>query len=138
MKNRKIIVPFLGLILIVAAVIFFCRDTSILPLAPEHATSIYFTSYPQYDGSYTVTDNSRIKDIVSAINELNMQEKTTRPDKMSNCYYYFFLNTPNEDISVELDENTILLNNEVYQADTSDLRLLLDQTYNDIMNGKID
>ena len=66
-----------------------------------------------------------------------MQEKTTRPDKMSNCYYYF-LNTPNEDISVELDENTILLNNEVYQADTSDLRLLLDQTYNDIMNGKID
>lgn len=138
MKNRKIIFPFLGLVLIVAAVFFFCRDTSILPLDPERATGIYFTSYPQYDGSYTVADNSRIKDIVSAINELNMQEGTTRPDKMSSCYYYFFLNTPNEDISVELDENTIKLNNEVYQADTSDLRLLLDQTYNDIMNGKID
>lgn len=138
MKIRKIIFPFLGLVLIVAAVFFFCRDTSILPLAPERATGIYFTSYPQYDGSYTVTDNSRVKDIVSAINELNMQEGTTRPDKMSSCYYYFFINTPNEDISVELDENTIKLNNEVYQADTSDLRLLLDQTYNDIMNGKID
>lgn len=138
MKMRKIIFPFLGLVLIVAAVFFFCRDTSILPLDPERATGIYFTSYPQYDGSYTVTDNSRVKDIVSAINELNMQEGTTRPDKMSSCYYYFFINTPNEDISVELDENTIKLNNEVHQADTSDLRLLLDQTYNDIMNGKID
>lgn len=138
MKMRKIIFPFLGLVLIVAAVFFFCRDTSIWPLDPERATGIYFTSYPQYDGSYTVADNSRVKDIVSAINELNMQEGTTRPDKMSSCYYYFFLNTPNEDISVELDENTIKLNNEVYQADTSDLRLLLDQTYNDIMNGKID
>mgnify|MGYP001360864483 FL=1 len=138
MKIRKIIFPFLGLVLIVAAVFFFCRDTSILPLDPERATGIYFTSYPQYDGSYTVTDNSRVKDIVSAINELNMQEGTTRPDKMSSCYYYFFINTPNEDISVELDENTIKLNNEVYQADTSDLRLLLVQTYNDIMNGKID
>lgn len=138
MKMRKIIFPFLGLVLIVAAVFFFCRDTSILPLDPERATGIYFTSYPQYDGSYTVTDNSRVKDIVSATNELNMQEGTTRPDKMSSCYYYFFINTPNEDISVELDENTIKLNNEVYQADTSDLRLLLDQTYNDIMNGKID
>lgn len=138
MKMRKIIFPFLGLVLIVAAVFFFCRDTSILPLDPERATGIYFTSYPQYDGSYTVADNSRVKDIVSAINELNMQEGTTRPDKMSSCYYYFFINTPNEDISVELDENTIKLNNEVYQADTSDLRLLLVQTYNDIMNGKID
>ena len=115
--------------------VFFCRDTSILPLEPESVTSIYFTNYPQYDGSYTVTDNSRVKDIISTINELNMQEGTTRPNKMSSCYYYFFLNTLNEDISVELDENTILLSNEVYQADTSDLRLLLEQTYNDIMNG---
>ena len=122
---------------IVAAVIFFWQDTRILSLAPERATSIYFTSYPQYEGSYTATDNSRIKDIVSAINELNMQEGTTRPDKMSSCYY-FFLNPPNEDISVELDENTIKLNNEVHQADTSDLHLLLDQTYNDMMSGKID
>ena len=137
MKNKKIFFSLFGLILIVAFVIFFCRDASVLPLEPESVTSIYFTNYPQYDGNYTVTNNSRIKDIVSVINELNVQEGVPHADKMSSYHYWFFINTLNDDISVKLGENVISLNNEIYQADTSDLRILLDQTYNDIMHGKI-
>ncbi len=38
----------------------------------------------------------------------------------------------------ELDEDTISINNERYQADTSDLRELLDKTYRDVMSGVID
>ncbi len=41
-------------------------------------------------------------------------------------------------IPVELDEDSISINNERYQADTSDLRKLLDKTYHDVMNGVID
>ena len=43
-----------------------------------------------------------------------------------------------KDIPVELDEDTISINNERYQADTSDLRELLDKTYRDVMSGVID
>lgn len=139
MKNKKIFFSLFGLILIIAFVISFYRDKSVLPLKPESVTSIYFTNYPQYDGNYTVTNNSRIKDIVSVINELNVQEAPHADKiKMSSYHYWFFINTLNDDISVKLGENVISLNNEIYQADTSDLCILLDQTYNDIMHGKID
>lgn len=52
--------------------------------------------------------------------------------------YYFWIQISDKDIPVELDEDTISINNERYQADTSDLRELLDKTYRDVMSGIID
>ena len=142
MKNKRSIYLLLGLILIVMTVIYFCQDTRVIPLEAETADSIRFAIYPQDDSNYTVTDNDRVKEIVCVINELDMeldmQAGTNRVNRMSNNYYYFWIHMVDEEVSIELDENTISLNNEIYQADTSDLRALLDQTYNDIMQGKID
>ena len=57
---------------------------------------------------------------------------------MSDSFYYFWIQISDKDIPVELDEDTIPINNERYQADTSDLRELLDKTYRDVMSGIID
>ena len=139
MKRRKLISLLLGGILIVSVIIiYFCRDTSIIPLDVEYATSIRFSIYPEYDGNYTVTNNDRVKEIVRTINELDMQKETDHANRMSDNYYYFWIHISDKDVAVELDENTISLNREIYQADTSVLRTLLEQTYNDVMKGKID
>lgn len=72
------------------------------------------------------------------INELDVQETTDQVDRMSDSFYYFGIQISDKDIPVELDEDTISINNERYQADTSDLRELLDKTYRDVMSGVID
>ncbi len=85
-----------------------------------------------------VTNDDRVKEIVRAINELDVQETTDQVDRMSDSFYYFWIQISDKDIPVELDEDTISINNERYQADTSDLRELLDKTYRDVMSGVID
>ena len=84
-----------------------------------------------------VTNDDRMKEIVRAINELDVQETTDQVDRMSDSFYYFWIQILDKDISVELDEDSISINNERYQVDTSDLRELLDKTYHDVMNGVI-
>ena len=66
------------------------------------------------------------------------QDYTDQVDRMSDSFYYFWIQISDKDIPVELDEDTISINNERYQADTSDLRELLDKTYRDVMSGVID
>ena len=139
MKHKKILVALcLGLILLLSAVIYFGRNTSMLPLDTEYATDICFFHYPQYEGNYSVTDDASVQEIMRAINSLNMQDGTKRAEKMSENYYYFAIHLLKKDISVELDENIISVNNENYQADTSVLRTLLEQTIRDVKLGEIE
>ena len=135
---KKKLFCLLGLILIAAAIAYFCHDHSVLPLDAENANYIDFKIYPQNESNYMVTNDDRVKEIVCAINELDMQETTDQVDRMSNDFYNFWIQISGKDIPVELDEDTISINNERYQADTSDLRELLDKTYRDVMNGIID
>ena len=128
---KKKLFCIFGLILIVSAIAYFCHDHSVLPLDAENANYISFKIYPQNEPNYMVTNDDRVKEIVRAINELDVQETTDQVD-------YFWIQISDKDISVELDEDTISINNERYQADTSDLRELLDKTYRDVMSGIID
>lgn len=73
-----------------------------------------------------------------AVNELDVQEGTRQVNRMSDNFYYFLVQIQDEEIPVELDEDTVSINNERYQADTSGLRELLDKTYHDVMSGVID
>ena len=134
---KKKLSCILGLILIAAAIACFCRDHSVL-LDAENANDIVFKIYPQNESNYMVTNDDRVKEIVRAINELDVQETTDQVDRMSDSFYYFWIQILDKDISVELDEDSISINNERYQVDTSDLRELLDKTYHDVMNGVID
>ena len=122
----------------VSAIAYFCHDHSVLPLDAENANYISFKIYPQNEPNYMVTNDDRLKEIVRAINELDVQETTDQVDRMSDSFYYFWIQISDKDIPVELDEDTISINNERYQADTSDLRELLDKTYRDVMSGVID
>ena len=135
---KKKLSCILGLILIAAAIACFCRYHSVLPLDAENANDIVFKIYPQNESNYMVTNDDRVKEIVRAINELDVQETTDQVDRMSDSFYYFWIQILDKDISVELDEDSISINNERYQVDTSDLRELLDKTYHDVMNGVID
>ena len=146
---KKKLFCIFGLILIVSAIAYFCHDHSVLPLDAENANYISFKIYPQNEPNYMVTNDDRVKEIVRAINELDVQETTDQVDRMSDSFYYFWIQISDKDISVELDEDTISINveldedtisinNERYQADTSDLRELLDKTYRDVMSGVID
>ena len=85
-----------------------------------------------------LTGDDRVKEIVQAINELDMQEGTEQINRMSDRYYSFFIHMLDKDIPIELDECTISIDQESYRADTSGLRVLLDRTYHDIMRGVID
>ncbi len=128
----------LGLILIASAIAYFCRERSVLPLSAEDADYIVFKVYPQDESNYTVTNDDRVKEIVRAVNELDVHEGTDQVNRMSDNFYYFFIRITDKDIPVELDEAAISINNERCQADTSDLRELLDRTYDDVMSGVID
>lgn len=139
MKRRRGIWLLLGLALCAAAAIFWvCRDRSALPLDTENADSIRFTVCPQEDSNITVIDDDRVRAIVEAINDLDVGEGTGPVNRMSEHYYSLWVYIGGEDIPVELDEQTISVDGESYQADTSDLRALFTQTYDDIMRGKID
>ena len=135
---KKKLFCILGLILIASAIAYFCRERSVLPLSAEDADYIVFKIYPQDESNYMVTNDDRMKGIVGAINELDVKETTDQVDRMSDSFYYFGIQISDKDIPVELDEDTISINNERYQADTSDLRELLDKTYRDVMSGVID
>ena len=135
---KKKLFCVLGLILIISAIAYFCRDHSALPLDVENANYIVFKIYPQDESNYMVTNDDRVKEIVRTINELDVQETTDQVDRMSDSFYYFGIQISGKDIPVEMDEDTILINNERYQADTSDLHGLLDKTYHDVMSGIID
>ena len=135
---KKKLFCVLGLILIISSIAYLHRDHSALPLDTENTDYIVFKIYPQDESNYMVTNDDRVKEIGRAINELDMQETTDQVDRMSNDFYYFQVQILGKDIPVELDENTISINNERYHADTSDLRGLLDKTYRDVMNGTID
>ena len=135
---KKKLFCIFGLILIVSAIAYFCHDRSVLPLDAENANYISFKIYPQNEPNYMVTNDDRMKEIVRAINELDVQETTDQVDRMPDSFYYFWIQISGKDIPVELDEDTISINNERYQADTSDLRELLDKTYRDVMSGVID
>lgn len=126
---KKKLFCIFGLILIVSAIAYFCHDHSLLPLDAENANYISFKIYPQNEPNYMVTNDDRVKEIVRAINELDVQETTDQVDRMSDSFYYFWIQISDKDIPVELDEDTISINNECYQADTSDLHELLDKTY---------
>ena len=136
MKKRLFCI--LGLILIALAIVWFYRDRSALPLNTENANYIVFKVYPQDDPNYAVTNDGRVKEIVRAVNELDVQEGTSQVNRMSDNFYYFLVQIQDEEIPVELDEDTVSINNERYQADTSGLRELLDKTYHDVMSGVID
>lgn len=138
MKRRRVIWLLLGLALCAAAVFWICRDRSALPLDTENADSIRFTVCPQEDSNITVIDDDRVRAIVEAINDLDVGEGTGPVNRMSEHYYFLWVYIGGEDIPVELDEQTISVDGESYQADTSDLRALFTQTYDDIMRGKID
>ena len=115
---KKKLFCIFGLILIVSAIAYFCHDHSVLPLDAENANYISFKIYPQNEPNYMVTYDDRLKEIVRAINELDVQETTDQVDRMSDSFYYFWIQISDKDIPVELDEDTISINNERYQADT--------------------
>lgn len=135
---KKKLFYILGVILIASAIAYFCRERSVLPLSAENADYIVFKIYPQDESNYMVTNDDRVKEIVRAVNELDVHEGTDQVNRMSDNFYYFFIRITDKDIPVELDEATISINDERCQADTSDLRELLDKTYDDVMSGVID
>ena len=113
---KKKLFCIFGLILIVSAIAYFCHDHSVLPLDAENANYISFKIYPQNEPNYMVTNDDRVKEIVRAINELDVQETTDQVNRMSDSFYYFWIQISDKDIPVELDENTISINNERYQG----------------------
>lgn len=86
---KKKLFCIFGLILIVSAIAYFCHDHSVLPLDAENANYISFKIYPQNEPNYMVTNDDRLKEIVRAINELDVQETTDQVDRMSDSFYYF-------------------------------------------------
>ena len=104
---KKKLFCIFGLILIVSAIAYYCHDHSVLPLDAENANYISFKIYPQNEPNYMVTNDDRVKEIVRAINELDVQETTDQVDRMSDSFYYFWIQISDKDISVELDEDTI-------------------------------
>ena len=49
---KKKLFCIFGLILIVSAIAYFCRDHSVLPLDAENANDISFKIYPQNEPNY--------------------------------------------------------------------------------------
>ena len=76
-----------------------------------------------------VTNDDRVKEIVRAINELDVQETTDQVDRMSDSFYYFWIQISDKDIPVELDEDTISINNEAIRRNTVGFTRALDTTY---------
>lgn len=105
---------------------------------------IDFAVYPQDTSIYTITDETRIGEIVDEINAMAKTEITEGypyPDRMSDQYYDLRLSNNGEMFSIELDESRIYINaqrHETFSADCSDLCSLLEQTYYDRMSGTIE
>lgn len=136
--NEKIVFVFLGLVLFVTGIVYFNHSKDILPINTDKASSIIFQIYPQDSPNFTVSNQDRVFEIVNTINELNLKKGNSQIDRASNTFYRFYISTTEGDISVEVDENTISIKNDNFETDTSDLLMLLERTYYDIMNGSID
>ena len=136
MKTKILLIALL--LLIISGIVFICYTPDTLPLDVDNADGIRFKIIPQDDRNYTLTDDNHVKAIVNTINELDFLEGNQRPDRASDNYYYFRIHIKDKDITVELDEYTISIDNEIYQADTSELCILLEQTCYDIINGIIE
>lgn len=136
--KEKIIFVFLGLVLLVTGIVCFKHSKDILPIKTDKVLSIIFQIYPQGFPNFTVSNEDRVLEIVNAINESNLKKGNSQIDRASNNFYCFQIRTIEEDISVEVDENTISIKNENFETETSDLLILLERTYHDIMNGSID
>ena len=134
---KKKLSCILGLILIAAAIACFCRDHSVLPLDAENANDIVFKIYPQNEPNYMVTNDDRVKEIVRAINELDVQETTDQVDRMSDSFYYFW---------IQISDKVSLLNwmkipfRSIMTLSGGHIGFtrLLDKTYRDVMSGVID
>lgn len=137
MKKQKWTI-FFAVLLIAVGLVYFCRDTSELPLDVDNATGVHFSIIPQDNHNYTLTDNDRVKEIVCVINELDLEEGAKLPNRSSDNYYYFRIHIGTEDVAVALDEHIISINNEIYQTDTLELCTLLEQTCYDVMEGIIE
>ena len=83
---KKKLFCILGLILIASAIAYFCRERSVLPLSAENADYIVFKIYPQDESNYMVTNDDRVKEIVRAVNELDVHEGTDQVNRMSDNF----------------------------------------------------
>ena len=124
--------------LIVSGIVFL-SPKSVLPIESETVSHIEFLIYPQDTPNFTVTDDTRIEAIISVLNSLPVEDSDSRSERMGEYYYSLILNcTGDNDIWIELDENTISINNENFSADTKPLHELLEKTYHDIQNWNIE
>jgi len=124
--------------LVVCGFILFSHK-SVLPIDVDKVSHIEFRIYPQDTPIFTVTDDVRVKEIVSTINSLSVEDCDPRPEPMGEYYYYIVLQCAgNEDIWSKFDENIISIKNENFTADTKPLHELLEKTYFDIENWNIE
>ena len=132
-----------SILLLVAVALGVCGfilfPKSVLPIDHEKVSHIEFCIYPQDTPIFTVTDDARVQEIVSTINNLSVESSDSYPEQMGEYYYYIVLQCiGNEDIWIELDKNTISIKNENFAADTKPLHELLEKTYFDIENWNIE
>ena len=137
MKVKWPILLLAATALVVCGFILFPK--SVLPIDHTKVSHIEFRIYPQDIPIFTVTDDGRVKEIVSTINSLSVEDCDPRPEPMGEYYYYIVLQCAgNEDIWIKFDENIISIKNENFTADTKPLHELLEKTYFDIENWNIE
>lgn len=136
--KRIWLIALAGATLVVCGFVFF-SPKNVLPINSAKVTHIEFRIYPQDTPIFTVTDDVRVKEIVSTINSLSVEDCDPRPEPMGAYYYYIVLQCAgNEDIWIKFDENIISIKNENFTADTNPLHELLEKTYYDIENWNIE
>lgn len=136
--KRKWLIAFVFAALIVCGFVsLFPKST--FPIKTDTVSHIVFYIYPQDTPNFTVTDDARVEEIVSAINNLTVAKCDSRPERMGEYYYSLALHcTGGDTISLNLSENAISINNENFNADTHILHTLLEKTYHDIQNWNIE
>ena len=136
--KRKWSILFLASLLIVFGFVFFSPKNT-FPVEVNEISHIVFYIYPQDTPNFTVTDDARVEEIVSAINNLSVEKCDSRPERMGKYYYSLALHCIDGDtIGINLSENTISINNENFTADTKTVHNLLEMTYYDIQNWNIE
>ena len=136
--GKSVFLLLIGAVLLVSGIYLF-TEKSVLPIGSDTVSDIEFLIYPQDTRCYTVTDDNRVSEIVSAINILSVEKCNERPERMGEYYYSINLNClGDDDIWIEFDEKIISVKNENYTADTTALHELLEKTYHDIQNWNIE
>ena len=136
--KRKWLIAFVFAALIVCGFVsLFPKST--FPIKTDTVSYIVFYIYPQDTPNFTVTDDARVEEIVSAINSLTVEKCDSRPERMGEYYYSLALHcTGGDTISLNLSENAISISNENFTADTKPLHEILEKTYYDIQNWNIE